>query len=179
MALKTPSFWFPVELAFRVTQSGNPAPPGEKFTQAIKLDPLKTPGEELNQAVDEAIQRYPFIDGTRVCATGASYGGGPAWDGNPIWREQSAIIYAANWKTPMLLSIGERDFRVPIGNTLENWSTLQRMHVPSRLLVWPDAWHWIQKAEDSRHSYDEAHRWLATRLKGETSTDRAPGLSNE
>jgi hypothetical protein len=38
----------------------------------------------------------------------------------------------------MLLSIGERDFRVPLGNIRENWATLQRMHVPSRLLMWPD-----------------------------------------
>ncbi len=36
---------------------------------------MKTPGEEINQAVDEAIKRYPFIDGTRMCAAGASYGG--------------------------------------------------------------------------------------------------------
>jgi dipeptidyl aminopeptidase/acylaminoacyl peptidase len=183
---------------------------GEKFAQAIKLDPLKTPGDELNQAVDEALHRYPFIDGTRLCAAGASYGGhlanwieatttrykciishagevdlatqwgesdyiyerevtngGPPWAGNPIWREQSPLTYAANWKTPMLLSIGERDFRVPLGNTLENWATLQRMHVPSRLLVWPDAWHWILKPEDSRHFYEEVHRWLGIYLKGD------------
>jgi dipeptidyl aminopeptidase/acylaminoacyl peptidase len=183
---------------------------GEKFAQAIKLDPLKTPGDELNQAVDEAIHRYPFIDGTRMCAAGASYGGhlanwieatttrykcivshagevdlttqwgesdyiyerevtngGPPWAGNPIWREQSPLTYAANWKTPMLLSIGERDFRVPLGNTLENWATLQRMHVPSRLLVWPDAWHWILKPEDSRHFYEEVQRWLGAYLKGD------------
>jgi dipeptidyl aminopeptidase/acylaminoacyl peptidase len=182
---------------------------GEKFAQAIKLDPLKTPGDELNQAVDEALGRYPFIDGTRMCAAGASYGGhlanwleatttryrcivshagevdlttqwgesdfnygreltngGPPWAGNPVWREQSPISYAANWKTPILLSIGERDYRVPIGNTLENWSALQRMQVPSRLLVWPDAWHWILKPEDSRHFYEEVHAWLATYLKG-------------
>ena len=183
---------------------------GEQFAQAIKLDPLRTPGEEINQAVDEAVKRYPFIDATRMCAGGASYGGhlanwleatttrykciishagevdlatqwgesdaiydreltnsGPPWGGSAIWREQSPITYAANWKTPMLLSIGERDFRVPIGNTLENWATLQRMHVPSRLLVWPDAWHWILKPEDSRHFYEEVHAWLATYLKGE------------
>jgi dipeptidyl aminopeptidase/acylaminoacyl peptidase len=181
---------------------------GEKFAQAIKLDPLRTPGEEINQAVDEAIQRYSFVDGSRLCAAGASYGGhlanwieatttrykcivshagevdltsqwgtsdgiygrevtngGPPWEGNPIWRDQSPITYAASWKTPMLLSIGERDFRVPINNTLENLSTLQRMHVPSRLLVWPDAWHWITKPEDSRHFYEEVHKWLATYLK--------------
>jgi dipeptidyl aminopeptidase/acylaminoacyl peptidase len=181
---------------------------GEKFAQAIKLDPLKTPGDEINQAVDEAIKRYAFVDGSRLCAAGASYGGhlanwieatttrykcivshagevdllsqwgtsdgifgrevtngGPPWAGNPVWREQSPITYAANWKTPMLLSIGERDFRVPINNTLENWSTLQRMHVPSRLLVWPDAWHWITKPEDSRHFYEEVQGWLAVYLK--------------
>jgi dipeptidyl aminopeptidase/acylaminoacyl peptidase len=181
---------------------------GEKFAQAIKLDPLKTPGEEIDQAVDEALKRYAFIDGSRMCAAGASYGGhlanwieatstrykcivshagevdlttqwgesdfiyeremvngGPPWGGNPIWREQSPITYAANWKTPILLSIGERDYRVPLGNTLENWATLQRMHVPSRLLVWPDAWHWILKPEDSRHFYEEVHRWLAHYLK--------------
>lgn len=181
---------------------------GEKFAQAIKLDPLKTPGEEIDQAVDEALKRYPFIDASRMCAAGASYGGhlanwieatstrykcivshagevdlttqwgesdsiygrelmngGPPWAGNPIWRDQSPITYAASWKTPMLLSIGERDYRVPIGNTLENWATLQRMHVPSRLLVWPDAWHWILKPEDSRHFYEEVHRWLAHYLQ--------------
>jgi dipeptidyl aminopeptidase/acylaminoacyl peptidase len=181
---------------------------GEKFAQAIKLDPLRTPGEEIDQAVDEALKRYAFIDGSRMCVAGASYGGhlanwieatssrykcivshagevdlatqwgesdfvygrelangGPPWVGNPIWRDQSPITYAASWKTPMLLSIGERDYRVPIGNTLENWVTLQRMHVPSRLLVWPDAWHWILKPEDSRHFYEEVHRWLAHYLK--------------
>ena len=180
---------------------------GEKFAQAIKLDPLKTPGEEINQAVDEAIARYPFIDATRMCAAGASYGGhlanwieatttrykciishagevdlasqwgtsdgnygrevtngGPPWGGSPIWKDQSPITYAANWKTPMLLSIGERDFRVPLNNTLENWSALQRMQVQSRLLVWPDAWHWITKPEDSRHFYEDVHRWLARYL---------------
>ncbi|HEY0745223.1 MAG TPA: S9 family peptidase [Steroidobacteraceae bacterium] len=186
---------------------------GEKFAQAIKLDPLKTPGDEINQAVDEAIKRYPFIDESRMCAAGASYGGhlanwleatttrykcivshagevdllsqwgtsdgiygreltngGPPWEGNSVWRDQSPIMYAENWKTPMLLSIGERDFRVPINNTLENWSALQRMKVPSRLLVWPDAWHWITKPEDSRHFYEEVHKWLASYLTDGTAT---------
>src|SRR5260221_13438538 len=51
---------------------------GEKFAQAIKLDPLKTPGDEIDQAVDEALKRYPFIDGSRMCAAAARYGGQPA-----------------------------------------------------------------------------------------------------
>ena len=58
------------------------------------------------------------------------------------------------------MSIGERDFRVPLGNTLEAWSVAQRQKVPSRLLVWPDAWHWITKPEDSRQFYKEVQAWL-------------------
>ncbi len=176
---------------------------GEKFAQSIKLDPLKGPGQEIGEAVDEALKRYPFIDASRMCAGGASYGGhltnwleatttryrclvshagevdlttqwgesdgiygreltngGPPWEGNPIWKDQSPITYGAQWKTPMLLSIGERDYRVPLGNTLENWAVLQHQKVPSRLLVWPDAWHWITKPEDSRKFYSEVDAWL-------------------
>src|SRR5471030_2044499 len=49
--------------------------------------------------------------------------------------KKKTITYAKNWKTPMLHSISNRDFRVPINNTLDNWSSLQRMKVPSRFLV--------------------------------------------
>jgi dipeptidyl aminopeptidase/acylaminoacyl peptidase len=177
---------------------------GEKFAQDIQGDPLKGPGQELNEAADEAVKRFPFIDGTRMAAGGASYGGhlanwleatttrykclvshageinlesqwgtsdgiyhreianlGPVWEQGPVWREQNPIRYAAKFQTPMLLSVGEHDFRVPMNETLENWSVLQRRQIPSKLLVWPDANHWILSPEDSRHWYAELWDWLA------------------
>jgi len=181
---------------------------GEKFGQAIQGDPLKGPGDDLNEAADEAVKRFPFIDGTRMAAAGASYGGhlanwleatttrykclishagevnlesqwgtsdgiyhreltnlGPPWEQNKVWREQNPIRYAAHFKTPMLLSVGEHDFRVPINETLENWSALQRMRVPSKLLVWPNANHWVSDPNDSKHWYDEVEKWLAEWVK--------------
>jgi len=90
---------------------------------------------------------------------------GPVWEQGSVWREQNPIRYAKNFKTPILLSVGERDFRVPMNNTLENWSILQRQQVPSRLLVWPDENHWILNAENSRHWYVEVHDWLAKWVK--------------
>jgi dipeptidyl aminopeptidase/acylaminoacyl peptidase len=78
-----------------------------------------------------------------------------------VWREQSPTTYAKNFKTPILLSVGERDFRVPMNNTLEMWAALQRMRVPSRLLVWPEENHWILNGEDSRYFYTEVASWLA------------------
>ena len=176
---------------------------GEKFAQDIQGDPLKGPGDEINEAADEAVKRFAFIDGTRMAAGGASYGGhlanwleatttrykcliahageinlesqwgtsdtiygrelanlGPVWEQGKVWREQNPIRYAANFKTPILLSVGEHDFRVPLNETLENWSILQRRRVPSRLLVWPEENHWILNAENSRHFYQEVWDWL-------------------
>jgi dipeptidyl aminopeptidase/acylaminoacyl peptidase len=180
---------------------------GEKFAQQIKLDPFIGPSAEINQAADEAIRQFKFIDGTRQAAAGASYGGhlanwleatttrykclishaglinlesqwgtsdsiyhretnsgGPHWEGAATWREQNPIRFAKNFKTPMLLTVGENDFRVPLNQTLENWSVLQRMKVPSKLIVFPDENHWILKAENSRFFYREVHAWLAKYL---------------
>ena len=176
---------------------------GEAFAQSIQGDPLKGPANEINEAADEAIRLYPFVDGSRQAAAGASYGGhlanwmqatttrykalishaglinlesqwgtsdiiyhrevnsgGPVWEQAPVWREQNPIRFAKNFRTPILLSIGENDFRVPLNQTLENWSVLQRLRIPSRLVVWPDENHWILKGENSRYFYQEVHGWL-------------------
>ena len=70
--------------------------------------------------------------------------GGPFWDpNNKIWIDQSPLTYANRFKTPILMSVGENDFRVPMNNTLEMWAALQRMRVPSKLMVWPEENHWI------------------------------------
>ena len=83
---------------------------GEKFAQAIKLDPLKTPGDEINQAVDEAIKRYPFIDATRLCAAGASYGGHLA-----NWIEATTTRYRC-----IVSHAGEVDLTTPVGHQRRN-----------------------------------------------------------
>ncbi len=177
---------------------------GEAFTLDIMGDPLRGPADDVNGAADEALRRYPFLDGTRQAAAGASYGGhlanwleatttryrclishaglsslqtqwstsdeiyhreimmgGPFWDGSQAWLEQSPIAHAASFQTPMLLSVGENDYRVPMNNTLEMYAVLQRMRVPTRLLVWPDENHWIVKGENSRTFYRELADWLA------------------
>jgi dipeptidyl aminopeptidase/acylaminoacyl peptidase len=181
---------------------------GEAFTLDIRGDPLRGPADDLNAAADEAIRRYPFVDGTRQAAGGASYGGhlanwleattaryrclvshaglaslqgqwgtsdaihgrevmmgAPFWERPEAWRDQSPVSHAAAFKTPMLLSVGENDYRVPLNNALEMYAVLQRMRVPSRLLVWPDENHWVLKGENSREFYREVHAWLARWLK--------------
>lgn len=181
---------------------------GEAFARSIQGDPLKGPADELNEAADAAIREFRFIDGSRQCAGGASYGGhlanwlqatttrykclvshaglvnleaqwgtsdtiysrevnmgGPPWEQSAVWREQNPIRFGSKFQTPTLVTIGENDYRVPLNNSLEYWSALQRMQVPSRLIVFPDENHWIQKGENSRLFYSEIAAWMARWLK--------------
>ncbi|MDB6115590.1 MAG: dipeptidyl aminopeptidase [Lacunisphaera sp.] len=187
---------------------------GEEFARAIQFDPLKGPADEVNEAADEAIKRYSFIDGSRQAAGGASYGGHlanwlqatttrykciishagemdlvmqwgtsdsifgrevnsgtPVWGDSKVWREQSPVMQGGNhdkgtgFVTPILITVGELDFRVPMNNALMNFATQQRLGVPSKLLVFPEAGHWILRGEDSRYWYGELHAWLAKYLK--------------
>ncbi len=91
--------------------------------------------------------------------------GGAPWTKARTWEEQNPYKYAANFKTPMLITIGELDYRVPLNNSIENWHILQRQQIPSKLIVFPEENHWILKAENSRFFYQELHAWLAEYLK--------------
>lgn len=86
--------------------------------------------------------------------------GTPFWANQKLWGEHSPASYADQFKTPLMLSIGESDYRVPLNNVLEMWTLIQRQKVPGRLLVWPDENHWILKGENSRVFYKEVHSWL-------------------
>jgi dipeptidyl aminopeptidase/acylaminoacyl peptidase len=86
--------------------------------------------------------------------------GGPVWELKGQWREQSPAAYAANFRTPMLITHGERDFRVPISQAFEMYKLLQRQRVPARLVIFPDHGHWILKGEDARYHMKEVLDWL-------------------
>jgi dipeptidyl aminopeptidase/acylaminoacyl peptidase len=48
---------------------------GQAFTDSIRLDWGGKPLEDLQKGLEAALKRYAFMDGDRVCALGASYGG--------------------------------------------------------------------------------------------------------
>ena len=48
---------------------------GHKFTEEISRDWGGKVYEDLMKGVDDAVAKYPFVDGTRLCAAGGSYGG--------------------------------------------------------------------------------------------------------
>lgn len=91
--------------------------------------------------------------------------GGTPWMNTKSFKEQNPIRFASKFKTPVLITVGEQDFRVPLNNSIENFHVMQRMQIPSKLVVFPEENHWILKAENSRFFYKEVHNWLAKYLK--------------
>ncbi|MEY2792958.1 MAG: Acylaminoacyl-peptidase [Bacteroidota bacterium] len=90
--------------------------------------------------------------------------GGAPWVPTKTWKEQNPMRFAANFKTPILYTVGENDFRVPINNTLTSWSITQRLKIPAKLIVFPEENHWILKPENSRFHYKEIMDWIGKYL---------------
>lgn len=91
--------------------------------------------------------------------------GGPVWEAKGQWRDQSPFLYAGNWTTPMLITQGELDYRVPLNESMTTFKILQRRKVASRVVFFPDEGHWILKGENNRHHMQEVLGWLEKYLK--------------
>ncbi|HXF38541.1 MAG TPA: prolyl oligopeptidase family serine peptidase, partial [Blastocatellia bacterium] len=72
----------------------------------------------------------------------------PEWDlkGQPwnseLYEKWSPSNGVRNFKTPTLVISGERDYRVPYTQSLQFFTALQKMNVPSKLLIYSNAGHW-------------------------------------
>lgn len=90
---------------------------------------------------------------------------GTPWD-NPVnYKKWSPHLFAKNFKTPTLVIHGEIDYRVPVDQGLQLYTTLQRQNVPSKLVYFPDEGHWILKPQNSEFWYGQVLDWFAKYLK--------------
>ena len=69
------------------------------------------------------------------------------------------------WKTPTLVVHGEKDYRVPIGEALSLFESLQRHGVESELVVFPDEGHWILKPRNALAWYECVQGFVDRHLK--------------
>lgn len=90
--------------------------------------------------------------------------GGPPWGKNRAsYEKHSPHRLAGNlakFKTPMLVIQNDLDFRCPIGQGHELFTTLQRLKVPSRMINFPDEGHWVLKPKNSEYWHKEVFAWL-------------------
>jgi len=92
--------------------------------------------------------------------------GGTPWDSPEAMQRNNPVNYAANFSTPMLITHGEKDYRVPYGQGIALYGILQTMRVPSRLVVFPDENHWILSPQNAIYWNYEVQSWLARYIGG-------------
>lgn len=88
------------------------------------------------------------------------HGGYPYYETPDEFEKWNPVNQVAKWKTPQLLITGEKDFRSPSMQAIAAFTALQRRDVPSRLLVFPDEGHLIQKPRNSLQWYAEVFDWM-------------------
>jgi dipeptidyl aminopeptidase/acylaminoacyl peptidase len=70
------------------------------------------------------------------------------------------INHVGDWKVPMLVIHGGKDFRVPLEQGLSALTALQRREIPSEFLYFPDENHWVLKPQNSVQWHDTVFDWL-------------------
>jgi len=182
---------------------------GQAFTDSISQDWGGKPLIDLQKGLDAALAKYDWLDGSRACSLGASYGGfmqnwiagnwperfkcivnhagifdqrtmyytteelwftewengGPYYLTPKIHEKFNPADYVTKWKTPMLVTHGALDYRVPYSQGLATFTALQRQGVESRLVFFPDENHWILKPANNVQWHEEVLGWLQKHLK--------------
>jgi dipeptidyl aminopeptidase/acylaminoacyl peptidase len=177
---------------------------GRKFSDGVIADWGGAAYDDVMTGLDVALERFAFLDGERVAAAGASYGGymanwiathtgrfkaivshagvfdmsaqysgdipsflehemaGLPWSAESfeMWSPASYAAGLGRYRTPMLVTTGEKDYRVPYQQSLALFSALQRQGVPSKLMVFPDAGHWIVNPRDIQLWNTAVQEWL-------------------
>lgn len=96
--------------------------------------------------------------------TNWEFKGNPAT--NPMMHARwSPHKFARNFRTPTLVTHGELDYRVPIGEGLQLYTALQTNNVESKLIYFPDEGHWILKPQNSEFWYTNVLDWFGKHLK--------------
>jgi len=76
------------------------------------------------------------------------------------WSPSNYVANLKNYKTPTLVIHGEQDFRVPYTQGMQMFTALQRMGVPSRIILFPDETHFVTKPQNSRLWWNEVFAWI-------------------
>jgi dipeptidyl aminopeptidase/acylaminoacyl peptidase len=92
---------------------------------------------------------------------------GMPWQNPAMYARWSPHRFATAFSTPTLVTAGELDYRVPVNQSLELYTTLQLRNVPSKLIIFPDEGHWILKPQNSELWYKSVLDWFHKHLNQE------------
>lgn len=102
----------------------------------------------------------------------------PNWDaGGAYWETNNPAVKKTysefdpsdpklinKWNTPMLIYVGGKDYRVPMGQGQEAFQALQLKGIKSRFIYFPEENHWVLKPQNSMIWHTEFYKWLKETL---------------
>ncbi len=91
---------------------------------------------------------------------------GAPWENPSLYRKFSPSNYVKNFKTPCLIITGEKDYRVPYTQSLQFFTDLQLMGVPSMLIVFQNDGHWPNYVKSMPVYYNAHLEWFHKYLGG-------------
>ena len=90
--------------------------------------------------------------------------GGTPYENPKAYEKFNPVNHIADWRVPMLVVQGEKDYRVPVDQGLSAFTALQRKGIESKLLYFPDENHWVLKPQNSVLWHDTVNGWLKQHL---------------
>lgn len=91
--------------------------------------------------------------------------GGQPWN-SKLYDKWSPNMYVKNYRTPTLIITGERDYRVSYNQSLEYFTILQTLGIPSRLIIFDNDGHWPSNLKSMPLYYNAHLEWFHKYLGG-------------
>jgi dipeptidyl aminopeptidase/acylaminoacyl peptidase len=86
--------------------------------------------------------------------------GGVPWENAAAMEKHNPVNFVQNWRVPMLVIHGQKDYRVLVEQGLATFGALQRRGIESELLYFPDENHWILRPHNSVQWHESVNAWL-------------------
>ena len=86
--------------------------------------------------------------------------GGTQYEHPENYEKFNPLNHVKDWRVPMLVIHGGKDFRIPDVQGLGAFTAMQRRGIPSQFLHFPDENHWVLKPQNSVQWHETVNAWL-------------------
>lgn len=86
--------------------------------------------------------------------------GGTPYNNPELYKKWSPMEFAKNFKTPTLVIHGQQDYRIDVSEGFQLFTALQRQGVKSKMLYFPDEYHFVAKPLNAELWYKTVLDWI-------------------
>jgi len=91
--------------------------------------------------------------------------GGTPWEARKLYDEMSPLTYFEKARTPTLIFHGEKDARVPLGQSQESYRRLRRLGRDVQMVIYPEQGHAIEAPSYQVDKIRREYEWVVKHLQ--------------